>query len=75
MSKLTPVSHREFLRRVRKLGFEGPYPGTRHPFFLKDGHPYRVPNPHGHEISVALLRRVLGQLGISRQDWEAAGRR
>lgn len=52
MGKLTPVSHREFVRRLRKLGFEGPYPGARHPFFVKDGHPYHVPNPHGHEISV-----------------------
>lgn len=73
MSRLTPVSHREFIRRLRKLGFEGPYPGTKHPVMVREGRPYHVPNPHGHEISVPLLRRILKELGITIQEWDAAG--
>ncbi|MBI5764907.1 MAG: type II toxin-antitoxin system HicA family toxin [Planctomycetes bacterium] len=73
MERLTPVSHRELIRRLRKLGFQGPYPGTKHPFFIKNGRPYHVPNPHGHEISVSLLRRVLAQLEVTRAEWDSAG--
>ncbi len=72
MARLVPVSHREFVRRLKKLGFEGPYPGTKHPFVIRNRRPYHVPNPHGHEISVTLLRRILAQLEISREDWESA---
>lgn len=71
MPRLTPISHRDFVRRLRRLGFEGPYPGTKHPMFVRKGRPYHVPNPHGHEISVPLLRRILRELEITPQQWEA----
>lgn len=71
MARLKPVSHHEFARRLQKLGFQGPYPGSKHPFFIRKGRPYHVPNPHGHEISVGLLKRVLSQLDISREEWES----
>ena len=31
MPKLTPVPWRELVKRLRELGFEGPYAGGRHP--------------------------------------------
>ena len=31
MARLTPVSQRQFVDRLRELGFEGPYAGGRHP--------------------------------------------
>jgi len=31
MSKLAPVSWKQFVQRLRELGFEGPYAGGRHP--------------------------------------------
>jgi len=31
MVRLTSVSWREFVERMRQLGFEGPYAGGRHP--------------------------------------------
>jgi hypothetical protein len=30
----------------------------------------RIPNPHGRDIGVALLTRILRQAGISREEWE-----
>jgi len=37
---------------------------------LKDGHtPLKIPNPHREDISVDLLKRILRQAGISRQEW------
>ena len=31
MARLVPVSWREFVQRLRELGYEGPYAGGRHP--------------------------------------------
>ena len=75
MSRFTPVSRREFLRRLKKLGFEGPRPGAKHPFMVRNGRPYRIPNPHGSDISVDLLKRVLKQMEITRTEWESVARR
>jgi len=30
----------------------------------------RIPNPHGGDISVALLSEILRQAGITRDEWE-----
>jgi hypothetical protein len=30
-----------------------------------------VPNPHGRDIGVDLLSRVLRQAGVSRKEWES----
>ena len=45
-----------------------------HPFMLKEGHtPLKIPNPHGRDISVDLLARILRQAAISRDDWLETG--
>jgi len=37
---------------------------------LKEGRaPLKIPNPHGQDISVDLLIRILRQAGISRKEW------
>jgi len=35
MSNLRPVSRRELVRRMRALGFEGPYQEGKHPFWFE----------------------------------------
>jgi hypothetical protein len=30
-----------------------------------------IPNPHGRDISLELLSRVLRQAGVSRKEWES----
>jgi len=69
MSKLSPISWRDFVQRMRDLGFEGPYSGGRHPQMRRGDLTVIIPNPHEGEISVGLLRRILQQAGISRQEW------
>ena len=69
MSRLTPVTHREFVARMRKLGFRGPISGGRHPQMLRDNVTAIIPNPHDGDISVGLLRRILRVAGISREEW------
>ena len=37
---------------------------------LKEGNPpLEIPNPHGRDVSVDLLVKILRQAGISREDW------
>jgi predicted RNA binding protein YcfA (HicA-like mRNA interferase family) len=72
MTRLTAVSRRELLRRLRGLGFEGPYAGGRHEFMTRASVRLILPNPHRQEISVDLLARILRQAGITRDEWLAA---
>ena len=72
MPRLTPVRWRDLVRRLRSLGFEGPFAGGKHPYMVKGDLVLTIPNPHRQEISVDLLRRLLRQAGITRQDWERA---
>lgn len=69
MARLTPVSWRELTRRLRELGFAGPYEGGKHPYMIKDDLVLTIPNPHRGEVSVDLLARILRRGGISREDW------
>ncbi|MCR4405265.1 MAG: type II toxin-antitoxin system HicA family toxin [Candidatus Acetothermia bacterium] len=68
MARLTPVSWVDLVRGLRKLGFEGPYRGGRHPYMVKGDLVLTIPNPR-KEIGVDLLRRILKRGGISRDEW------
>lgn len=69
MSKLLPVSSRELIRRLRKLGFEGPYPGTKHRYMARGDLIVTIPNPHGGKIGVKLQAIILREAGIKREEW------
>ncbi|HCB35711.1 MAG: hypothetical protein A2W52_04590 [Candidatus Taylorbacteria bacterium RIFCSPHIGHO2_02_49_25] len=67
MPKSTSLRH--LIRRLRELGFDGPYSGGRHLFMCKGELKVRVPNPHAGNISAALVSEILRQAGISRGEW------
>jgi len=69
MPRLTPVSGNDVVKRLRELGFEGPYAGGRHPQMRRNEVTVIIPNPHEGDISVGLLSRLLRQAGISREEW------
>lgn len=69
MARLTPVSWREFVQRMRELGFEGPLQGGKHPQMRRGQLTVIIPNPHEGDIGVGLLRRILQQAGVSREEW------
>jgi predicted RNA binding protein YcfA (HicA-like mRNA interferase family) len=69
MSKLSPVSWRELVKRLRRLGLDGPFPGGRHPYMVREDLVLYIPHPHRDDISVDLLFRILEQAGISREEW------
>lgn len=50
MSRWTPCKRREFIRRLRQLGFDGPFSGTRHQFMVY--RQYHLAIPSNAEYSV-----------------------
>ena len=69
MVKLSPISWRDLVRRLREFGFEGPYQEGKHPYMIKGNLVLTIPNPHRGEISTDLLSRILKQAEITRKEW------
>lgn len=69
-SKIIPVSRRELIRRLRKLGFDGPYPGSKHDLMARGDDSVINSNSHrGEDIGVDLIIKILKQAVISRDEW------
>jgi predicted RNA binding protein YcfA (HicA-like mRNA interferase family) len=64
MPSLRPVSRRERVRKLKSLGFEGPFPGGRHQWMRRGGLRLTIPNPHRGAIDPGLIRRILRQARI-----------
>jgi hypothetical protein len=60
MSRWTPCKRNDFIRRLRKVGFEGPFSGTRHQFMVYEQH--RLTIPSNSEYSVPQLRMMLREI-------------
>ncbi len=75
MSHWSPCKRREFIRRLRALGFDGPFSGTRHQFMILGGH--RLTIPSNEEFSIPQLRFMLQEVTditgrlLSVDDWNA----
>jgi predicted RNA binding protein YcfA (HicA-like mRNA interferase family) len=64
LSRLLPVSRGELIRRLKKLGFEGPYSGGKHPHMERGTTVIMIPNPHhSEEIGADLLQKILKRAG------------
>ena len=69
--KLKPLKVEELIRKLRKLGFVGPIPGGKH---LRMVHPETkkiipIPMHKGKDVSVGLIREIINEIGISREEW------
>jgi len=60
MSRWSPCKRRDFIRRLRKIGFDGPFSGTRHQFVIFGQH--RLAVPSNAEFSVTQLRMMLREV-------------
>jgi predicted RNA binding protein YcfA (HicA-like mRNA interferase family) len=69
MPALGPESRRELIRKLKALGFEGPFPGGKHQWMRRAGLRITIPNPHGGAIETGLIRKILRQAGISVDEW------
>jgi predicted RNA binding protein YcfA (HicA-like mRNA interferase family) len=71
MPKLRPENPQNMVRKLRKLGFDGPYGGGKHVFMRHPqmGLKISVPIHKGRDIPGGTLRAILRQLGISVEEW------
>ncbi len=71
MPKLTPLKAEEVMKKLRRLGFSGPFPGGKHVrmVHLKKAKIIPVPVHKGKDVSVGLIREIINELGISREEW------
>ncbi len=60
MSRWAPCKRRVFIKRLRNLGFEGPFSATRHQFMTYEQH--RLTIPSNVEYSVPQLRMMLREV-------------
>jgi len=73
MSRWTPCKRNEFVRRLRKLDFHGPFSGTRHQFMIYQQH--RLAIPSNQEYSVPQLRIMIREVediigrSINMKEW------
>jgi predicted RNA binding protein YcfA (HicA-like mRNA interferase family) len=72
MPNLNPVSRREFVRKLKALGFEGPFPGGKHQWMRRAGLRITIPNLHRGAIDPGLIRRILRQADVSVDEWVSA---
>lgn len=74
MAGWKPIKRREFVRRLRALGFTGPFRGTRHDFLVFGQHRQTIPTNGEYSVPQLkmLLRQVEGILGraVAADEWE-----
>jgi hypothetical protein len=74
MGKWKPCKRRDFIKKLKKLGFEPPEPGGRH-FYMRYG-TYTLTLPSNKEYFVPQIKMLLSEIerGISRkislEEWE-----
>jgi len=67
------LSRRDLIRKLRALGFEGPFTGGKHQFMVKGQHKVRIPNPHDSgDIATGLVNEIRKQAGIQQREWDDA---
>ena len=74
MGKWTPCKRRDFIKKLKEIGFEPPEPGGRH-FYMRYG-TYTFTVPSNQEYSVPQVKALLKEIaqGIGREipldEWE-----
>jgi hypothetical protein len=75
MAGWRPLKRREFMRRLRALGFDGPFSGTRHQFMVSGQQRQTVPTNSEYSVPQIrmLLRQVESILGrpVSLDEWNS----
>jgi predicted RNA binding protein YcfA (HicA-like mRNA interferase family) len=73
MPKLSPTKSRTIIRKLHKLGFEGPFGGGRHVFMRHPETSIKIPVPmhKGRNMPIGTLRAIIRQAGVSVEEWLA----
>ena len=67
MPPLHPISRTALIRKLKNSGFAGPYSATRHQYMEKGNQRIFIPNPHGSDIGVPLIKQIIKQLEVDRE--------
>jgi predicted RNA binding protein YcfA (HicA-like mRNA interferase family) len=74
MAKWAPCKRRDFIAKLKKLGFESPEPGGRH-FYMRHG-VFTLTLPNNAEYSIPQVKMLLKEieLGLKRkislEEWQ-----
>jgi hypothetical protein len=55
-----PCKRNDFIRKLRNLGFDGPFSGTRHQFMIYEQ--YRLAIPSNKEYSIPQLKMMIQEI-------------
>lgn len=69
MAKISSCSRRELIKKLRHLGFTGPFGGGKHSYMKRDNYKQIIPNPHKSDIDSVLIKEILKQANISEENW------
>ncbi len=64
-----PISRAKLIKRLKNIGFEGPFPGSDHDYMVRGDNFVRIPNDHRREIGPNLVAEILREGAISRDEW------
>jgi hypothetical protein len=57
LSRWKPCKRRDFIQKLHKFGFSGPFSGSKHQFIIYESH--RLTIPSNDEYSVPQLRELI----------------
>lgn len=73
MSRWTPCKRRDFIKKLKKLEFDGPFSGTKHQFMIYKNH--RLTIPSNEEYSIPQLKMMIKEIeeiieqGVTIEKW------
>ena len=75
MAAWRPLKRRDFIRKLRALGFDGPFSGTRHQCMVLGQHRQTIPTNSEYSVPQVrmLIRQVESILGrpVSLDEWDS----
>ena len=63
------MSRSKLNKRLKDIGFDGPFPGSDHDYMVRGDNFVRIPNVHRREIGANLVAEILREGAISREEW------
>jgi len=69
MSNLSPLPRRILIKKLRKLDFSGPHSAARHEYMKRGSEKIFIPNPHGKDIGIPIIKKIIQQLKIPNQEF------
>jgi predicted RNA binding protein YcfA (HicA-like mRNA interferase family) len=72
---MVPISRKEMVRRLRRLGFAGLFRGGKHDFMRRPSDRLKIALPRAdaksREIGIELQKRILREIGATIKEWTA----